>query len=101
MAKKSAVNRNEKRARLIEQHKERRAELKATAYNQDIPYEERELAQKKLNKLPRDSSRSRYRNRCQFTGRPRGVFKKFMLSRIRFREMAHQGLLPGVTKASW
>lgn len=89
MAKKSKVAKEMKRQAMVEQYRELRAELKAKG-----DYEA-------LRKLPRDSSPSRLTNRCQLTGRPRGVIRDFGLSRIKFRELAHKGQIPGVKKASW
>lgn len=101
MAKKSSVQKQLRRERLCALKREKRAELKKVVKSLDSTVEERENAMIALNKLPRNSSRIRLRNRCQFTGRARGYLRKFQLSRITFREMAHQGLLPGLTKASW
>lgn len=101
MAKLSVTLRNEKRIRMASHFEPIRKELRKKAVNFQISEEEREAARQKLHTLPRNGSRTRIRNRCMATGRPRGVYKKFMLSRICFREMAHQGLIPGVTKASW
>ena len=78
-----------------------RKELRAKSIDFNLSDDERDAARKKLHELPRDGARVRIRNRCQASGRPRGVYKKFMISRICFREMASQGLIPGVTKASW
>jgi len=101
MAKKSKINRNEHRKVVVAKYASRRAELKATIKNAKTPHEERELAMRALRKLPRDSSATRVRNRCAVTGRPRGYYRKFGISRIALRELAHRGELPGVTKASW
>ncbi len=101
MAKKSSIARNKKRARLIEVYRERRAELKAIFKDPNASPEARDEAFRRLNALPRDSSPTRYRNRCEMTGRPRGFYRKFGLSRIALREMARRGELPGVTKSSW
>lgn len=101
MAKKSAIAKNKKRRRLVEQYAEKRAELKAIWLDESQPDEEREAAQRKLNKLPRNSSAVRIRNRCALTGRPRGYYRKFGLSRIALRDGALRGDLPGVIKASW
>lgn len=89
MAKKSKVVKEIKRQKRVEEYRELRAELKARG-----DYEA-------LSKLPRDSSPTRLTNRCQLTGRPRGVMRDFGLSRIKFRELAHKGQIPGVKKASW
>lgn len=101
MAKKSKINRNEHRKEVVAKYAARRAELKATIKNVKTPHEERQLAMKDLRKLPRDSSATRVRNRCVVTGRPRGYYRKFGISRIALRTLAHRGELPGVTKASW
>lgn len=101
MAKTSTVLRNEKRRKMAAHQEPIRKELRAKSINFKLSEEEREAARTKLHKLPRDGSKTRIRNRCMATGRPRGVYRKFLLSRICFREMAHQGLIPGVTKASW
>jgi small subunit ribosomal protein S14 len=101
MAKKSSINRNLKRKNLIEKYAPLRAELKAIMANPETSDEAFYAAQTKLAKLPRNSSPIRYRNRCSLTGRPRAYIRKFGISRITFRELALQGKLPGVTKASW
>jgi small subunit ribosomal protein S14 len=101
MAKKSAVQRNEKRKRMIQQYAHKRAELKAIVKDQELSFEERLEAQEKLNKLPRNSSKIRHRNRCGLTGRPRGYYRKFDLSRIAVRELGNFGQIPGLTKSSW
>lgn len=100
MAKKSVVNRNQKRIETVARFKERRQALK-DIIDSNASLEEKFEARLKIQKLPRNSSPHRVRNRCQFTGRGRGVFRKYMISRIAFREMAHKGLIPGVTKGSW
>lgn len=101
MAKKSAIARNKKRIKMVEQYAQKRADLKATIANPDASDEEFFAAQRKLAKLPRNSSPVRVRNRCSITGRPRAYIGKFGLSRITFRELATQGRVPGVTKSSW
>jgi small subunit ribosomal protein S14 len=101
MAKKSKINRNEQRKKTVAKYAERRAELKATIKNPKTSPVERDDAYKALRKLPRDASPTRIRNRCALTGRPRGYYRKFGLSRIAVRELALAGELPGVTKASW
>jgi small subunit ribosomal protein S14 len=101
MAKTSKVVRNEQRKVLVARHAEKRAALKATISSTTATPEEKEQAGKALRKLPRDSSATRVRNRCAMTGRPRAYLRQFGLSRVTFREMALQGLIPGVTKASW
>ncbi len=101
MAKKGKIESNEKRKRLVKKYARKRAELLAIARDRSRPIEERFEAQMKLAKLPRNSAPVRVRNRCELTGRPRGYYRKFRLSRIALRELANRGLLPGVTKASW
>ncbi len=101
MAKLSAINKNERRRQLAEKYGRYRAELRKKANNPNLPEEVRAEARLKLQKLPRDTSPIRTITRCSLTGRPRGNFRKFGLSRMAFRELAHRGLLPGVTKASW
>lgn len=101
MAKKSSVEKEKRRERMVKLKWDKRQALKATAANQNISEEERHEARIALNKMPRNSSKIRLRNRCQLTGRARGVFRKFKISRLCFREMALMGLIPGVTKASW
>ena len=101
MAKKSKIVKNEKRRQLAEQYAARRAELLEIIKGPDASYESKREAYAALAKLPRDSSPTRYRNRCGVTGRPRGYFRKFGMSRISLRELAHRGELPGVRKSSW
>ena len=101
MAKLSLVNRNEKRRGTVKRLAAKRAELLATANNPKLAQEERYEARLKLQKLPRDSSPVRVRNRCAMTGRPRGTFRKFGLARNKLREIAMRGEIPGVIKASW
>jgi small subunit ribosomal protein S14 len=101
MAKKSSVLRNEKRKKMANKQFALRQELRKKAINMSISDEERDAARTKLHSLPRNGAKERIRNRCQLTGRSRGIYRKFMISRITFREMAHKGLIPGVTKASW
>jgi len=101
MAKKSAIQTNLRRQKLVEKYKAKRATLKAVIANRNLSAEERFMAQVKLAELPRNSSPVRVRNRCQITGRPRGVYSEFGISRIAFRDMASFGLLPGVKKSSW
>ncbi len=101
MARKSLIEREKRRAKLVERHKEKRAELKKLIKNPNLVEEEKILAMRKLGKLSKDSSPIRLHNRCQLTGRPRGYLRKFRISRICFREMALEGLLPGVFKSSW
>lgn len=101
MAKKSSIARNRKRERLVVKYAAKRAELKAILANPDTEDEAFYEAQRKLCKLPRNSSPVRLRNRCNITGRPRAYLRKFGLSRLTFRELASQGHIPGVTKSSW
>ena len=101
MAKKSSIAKNIRRQRLVEKYAAKRAEYKAILANPESTDEEFFLAQRKLNKLPRNSSKVRLRNRCAITGRPRAYIRRFGLSRLTFREMALDGQIPGVTKSSW
>ena len=101
MAKKSAVERDSKRRRLVAQFATKRAELKAIANDGSLTNEERFKARLKLAELPRNSSKIRIRNRCQVSGRPRGTYRKFKVSRIALRDMASFGLIPGMVKSSW
>ena len=101
MAKKSAIARNKKREKMAAQQKPIRAELKKKIIDPNISDEERDQAMKKLQKLPRNGVACRVQTRCNVTGRPHAVYRKFGLSRIAFRELALEGKLPGVTKASW
>ena len=101
MAKKSKIARNEQRKQIVERYAERRAGLKKAAVNPHLTVQQRADAQAALQALPRDASPVRLGNRDVADGRPRGHLRKFGLSRIRMREMAHRGELPGVTKSSW
>ena len=101
MAKKSAVNRNELVKKLVKQYAGKRARLKAMAVDDKLTPEDRFDARIKLAELPRNSSPTRVRNRCEITGRPRAVYRKFKLSRLALRELASSGALPGVVKSSW
>ncbi len=101
MATTASIHRNLKRQRLAEKHAPKRAELKKILVNPETTDEEFFIAQRKLAKLPRNSSPVRYKNRCSMTGRPRAYIRRFGLSRITFRELALAGKIPGVTKASW
>lgn len=101
MAKKSSIAKQKKRERLVKNKWEKRAKFKAMILDMKRPIEERLAAVDALNRMPKNSSPIRLRNRCQFTGRARGFLRKFKLSRICFREMANQGLIPGIVKASW
>lgn len=101
MAKKSKILHNEKRKRLVAKYAAKRAELKSIIQSPLAADADRELARKALEKIPRNANPNRVRNRCVLTGRPRGYYRKFGLSRIALRELALRGELPGVTKASW
>ncbi len=101
MAKKSAVEKNKHRERLVKKFADKRAELKSIATDRSLPPEERFQAYLQLAKLPRNSAPCRVRNRCWLSGRPRGVYRKFKLSRIALRDLASHGQIPGVVKSSW
>jgi small subunit ribosomal protein S14 len=101
MAKKSSIEKNERRRRLVKQYAGRRARLKQITENLSLPVEERFAAQLKLAELPRNSSPVRIRNRCEITGRPRAYYRKLRMSRIALRELSSQGQIPGMTKSSW
>src|ERR1700751_4397970 len=101
MAKKSAVEKNNLRSKLATRLASRRARLKTVALDRNAPPEERFAAQLKLAKLPRNGSKTRVRNRCSLTGRPRGYYRKFKLSRIALRGLASGGQIPGMVKSSW
>lgn len=101
MAKKSKIAKNEQRRAIVERYAERRAELKEIIRSPASSPEQRVAAQSELNRQPRDASAVRLRNRDAVDGRPRGYLRKFGLSRVRVRELAHDGSLPGVRKASW
>jgi small subunit ribosomal protein S14 len=101
MAKTSSIERNKKRERLAKKFAARRAKLRAAALNEALPLEERFDARLKLAKLPRNSSATRIRNRCELTGRPRAFYRKLKLSRIALRDLASKGQIPGMIKSSW
>jgi small subunit ribosomal protein S14 len=101
MAKKSSVEKNERRRKLAKSVAGRRSRLKAMARDRRAAPEERFAAQLKLAELPRNGSETRYRNRCEMTGRPRGFYRKFKLSRIALRALASSGQIPGMVKSSW
>ncbi|AWM77263.1 30S ribosomal protein S14 [Phenylobacterium parvum] len=101
MAKKSAVNRNEKVKLLVQRYAARREALKAIANDESLPLEDRFEARLKLAELPRSSSKVRIRNRCEVTGRPRAYYRKLKMSRIALRELGSQGQIPGLVKSSW
>lgn len=101
MAKKSSIAKQKRRERLVQLKWDKRQELKKIVLDLNKSDEERLAAQNSLNKLPKNSSPVRLRNRCQLTGRSRGYLRKFKLSRLCFRELANLGIIPGVVKASW
>jgi small subunit ribosomal protein S14 len=101
MAKTSMVERDLKRRALTKKYASRRANLKARAKDQSLPMEDRFQAQLKLAELPRNASKVRIRNRCELSGRPRAHYRKLKMSRIALRELASQGLIPGMVKSSW
>lgn len=101
MAKESSVQKNETRRRKVKKYAAKRNALKATIMNRELSMEERFEAQLKLNELPRDGSKCRVRNRCGLSGRPRGNYRKFNLSRIALRELGNFGQIPGLVKSSW
>lgn len=101
MAKQSLVRRNLKRKNLSQLQKVKRSKLIEVTKNESLSFEDRLVAQIKLSEMPRDASKSRIRNRCSLTGRPRGNFRKFGLSRIALRELASWGQVPGLVKSSW
>jgi len=101
MAKVSMINREKRRLRLVKKYVGKRAELKAVISNPEVGFEEKQQAIFALQKLPRDSSPVRHRNRCEITGRPRGFYRKFGLSRNKLREATMRGDVPGLRKASW
>ena len=101
MAKKSSVNKNNHRRELVARFAAKRQKLKDVASDLSNPIEERFSAQLKLAQLPRNSSATRIRNRCELTGRARGYYRKLKVSRNMLRELASQGLIPGMTKSSW
>src|SRR5262245_4104971 len=101
MAKTSMVEKNKRREKLSKLHLAKRTALKKVVMDRSLPIEERFEAQLKLNELPRNGARIRIRNRCELSGRSRGVYRKFKLSRVGLRDLASRGQLPGVVKASW
>ena len=101
MAKKSMIVKNLRRRQISERYKLKRLELKKALKDPSVSQEEKSMARIKLEKMPRDATPNRIRNRCVVTGRPRAYYRKFGLSRITFREMALKGEIPGITKASW
>ena len=101
MAKQSSIQKNNKRQLMVKKFYEKRLNLKKRIRDKNLSLDERFKLQTKINDLPRDGSRVRVRNRCKLTGRTRGVYRKFALSRIKIRELSMAGLLPGVVKSSW
>lgn len=101
MAKKSAIENNKKRTRIVKSFAARRARLKAAAIDETLTAEARFEARLKLAELPRNSAANRIRNRCEISGRPRGVYRKLKMSRIALRELGSRGLVPGLVKSSW
>ena len=101
MAKKSSIEKNNRRRRLAKKFSGRRSRLKAIARDKDRPMEDRFAATLKLAELPRNSAATRVRNRCEMTGRPRGYYRKHKLSRIALRELGSKGMIPGLLKSSW
>jgi small subunit ribosomal protein S14 len=101
MAKKSSIEKNEKRRRMSKSAAPKRARLKAIAKDKSKPLEERFAATLKLAEMPRNSSTTRIRNRCEVTGRPRAFYRKLKMSRIAMRELGAKGLIPGLVKSSW
>ena len=101
MAKQSSIQKNLNRRNIVKKFSKKRQSLKKQIMKKNLSIEERFKIQSKLNELPRDSSKIRVRNRCKLTGRTRGVYRKFVLSRIKIRELSMSGALPGVIKSSW
>jgi small subunit ribosomal protein S14 len=101
MAKTSSIERYKKRERRVKQFAARRAKLRAAALDESLPLEERFAARLKLAQLPRNSSATRIRNRCEITGRPRAFYRKLRVSRIALRDLASKGQIPGMVKSSW
>ena len=101
MAKKSAIEKNKRRMALVEQYAARRKRLKTTAEDESLSDQERFAARLKLAELPRNSSKTRVRNRCEMTGRPRAYYRKLKMSRIALRQMGNEGKIPGMVKSSW
>jgi small subunit ribosomal protein S14 len=101
MAKKSSIEKNNRRRKMAKQFASRRAKLKAIVQDRNVPVEERFAATLKLAELPRNSSATRIRNRCELSGRPRAYYRKHKLSRIALRELGSKGLIPGLVKSSW
>lgn len=101
MARLSSINTNKKRQLMAQKFEARRENLKEIVANKELPLDDRIQATIKLSELPRNSSKIRFRNRCEVTGRPRAFYRKFRMSRIALRELGSQGMIPGLTKSSW
>jgi small subunit ribosomal protein S14 len=101
VAKTSSIEKNNRRKKMAKQQTAKRTRLKAVVMNRELPIEERFEAQLALSAMPRNGAKNRFRNRCELSGRPRGFYRKFKLSRIALRELGNFGLIPGVTKSSW
>ncbi|MEZ5945283.1 MAG: 30S ribosomal protein S14 [Hyphomonas sp.] len=101
MAKKSAIEKNKKREKLVARYAAKREQLKAAAMDENLSLEERYKARLKLAELPRNSASNRVRNRCEVSGRPRGYYRKLKMSRIALRELGSNGQIPGLVKSSW
>ena len=101
MAKLSAINKNNKRIKMSDKFYKKRLKLKKIIMSRKLAFEERFKAQQKLSKLPRNSAKTRVRNRCQITGRPHGVYRKLKISRIALRQLGLEGKIPGMVKSSW
>ena len=101
MAKLSSINKNNRRIKLSDKFYKKRNKLKKIIMNKKLPLDERFVAQQKLSKLPRNSAKTRVRNRCQITGRPHAVYRKLKISRIALRKLGLEGKIPGMIKSSW
>ena len=101
MAKKSSIEKNNRRRRMAKKYSGRRTRLKAIAHDKSLPMEDRFAAALKLAQVPRNSSKTRIRNRCEVTGRPRAYYRKLKMSRIAMRDLGSKGLIPGLVKSSW
>ncbi len=101
MARKSSIEKNKNRAKKVAMHASKRSRLKAIVNNRDLPIEERFRAGLKLNEMPRNGAKIRLRNRCEVSGRPRGYYRKFKMSRIALRDLGSAGQVPGLVKSSW
>ena len=101
MAKLSSINKNNRRIKLSDRYYKKRQSLKKIIMNKKLTLEDRFKAQQKLSKLPRNSAKTRVRNRCQITGRPHGVYRKLKISRIALRQLGLEGKIPGMVKSSW